>query len=68
LNHQDYQRNDQQYMDVPGNHVESNKANQPKYQQHQKNRPKHRVFLLTKVLPRCSLVRLRAGGLPYHPN
>src|SRR5579859_2225225 len=32
-------------MDIPGNHVESNKADQPKNQQNQKNCPKHVLFL-----------------------
>jgi hypothetical protein len=68
LNNEDYQRNDQQDMDVRANHVESNEADQPKYQQNQKNCPKHRVSPEGKVLLRCTLVRLRPSGLPYHQN
>jgi hypothetical protein len=68
LNNEDHKRNDQQDMDVRANHVESNEADQPKYQQHQKNCPKHRVSPEGKVLLRCTLVRLRRGGLPYHQN
>jgi hypothetical protein len=32
LDHQNHQRNDQQNVDVPRNHMESNKADQPKNQ------------------------------------
>jgi hypothetical protein len=31
-------------VDVPRNHVESDKTNQPKYQQNDENCPKHCVF------------------------
>jgi hypothetical protein len=68
LDYQNYQRNDQQDVDVPRDHVESDKANQPKYKQHQKNSPKHGVSPYARVLLRCTLVRLYASGLPYHQN
>src|ERR1700689_5380940 len=50
LDDQNHQRNDQQNMDVPRNYVESNEADQPKYQQHQENRPKHVYFSLPQSL------------------
>jgi hypothetical protein len=69
LDNQNNQRNDQQNVDVPRNHVESYEADQPKYKQNQEDCPKHCVFLLTtKVLLRCDLVRLQSSGLPYHQN
>jgi hypothetical protein len=44
LDNQNNQRNDQQDMDVPRNHVKSYEADQPKYKQNQENCPKHCVF------------------------
>src|SRR6266852_4050968 len=60
-------------MDVPGNHVESNEADQPKYEQNQKNCPKHRVFLLTVkscyavlwcagIRVGCRIIRIKSVG------
>ena len=55
------------------NHVESNKADQPKYQQNQKDCPKHRVFLLTVkscyavlwcvcVRVGCRIIKIKSAG------
>ncbi len=65
LNDQDDQRNDQQNVDIPCNHVKSNKTYQPKYQQDDEYRPKHRSCLPSILLRysvifdyRCDMVRL----------
>jgi hypothetical protein len=68
LDDQNNQSNDQQQMDVPRDHVEPNETDQPKYQQHQKNSPKHCLSPHLKVLPRCTLVHSHQTGLPYYQN
>jgi hypothetical protein len=68
LDHQNYQGNDQQQVDVPRDHVESDETDQPKYQQHQENSPKHCLSPHLKVLLRCTLVHSHRTGLPYYQN
>jgi hypothetical protein len=68
LDNQNHQRHNQEQVDVPRNYMESDKTDQPKYQQNQKNSPKHRLSPHLKVLLRCTLVHFCRTGLPYYQN
>lgn len=52
-------------MNVPSDHVEPDKTNQPENQQYDEYRPKHSVCLPSKTLATpCDMLRLCLAGLP----